>query len=222
MEQTDTHEWFESVWAHREEVLYPALFGSIHRGIFPIQAEMLTGIFKQVSFDPRLLSNGVFEFGPMPTRDSWLYVTSGMSNDWEAVQPNRAALSGLGCEFVLEVTKQTDWAIVRLLHAMIFQILLCNGRYPGREPLNDFDRIPLGGPFLPGHSLITRLLIAPPSRFPRKAQLDSGTFEFFQLVGISETEASFARAHGGSALLELLVEKGGFPVTDPDRNEVTI
>lgn len=57
MSRTDTknnwQEWFERVWEHREEVLYRSLFGNSSRGIFPLQAEMLTGLFKQESFDPR-------------------------------------------------------------------------------------------------------------------------------------------------------------------------
>ena len=61
-------EWFERVWEYREEVLYPSLFGHKSRGIFPIQAEMLTGLFKQETFDPRWLHYGVFEFAPTSTR----------------------------------------------------------------------------------------------------------------------------------------------------------
>src|SRR6185436_19657162 len=149
------------------------LFGQIRRGIFPIQAGMLTGMFKQESFDPRWLHYGVFEFAPNPTRDSWLYVTSGMSNEWEADEPDPTTPSGLGCEFVFETPQQAEWAIVRLLHVMIFQILLCHGRYPGSEPLSDFHRMPLGGPILAGQSVITRVMVAPPSRFPREAHLES-------------------------------------------------
>lgn len=222
MSQTAAKEdWFERVWEHREEVLYPSLFGSSSRGIFPIQAEMLTKLFKQESFDPGWLHYGVFEFAPAPARDSWLYVTSGMSNAWEVASPDPTAISGLGCEFVFETTQQAEWAIIRLLQVMTFQILLCHGRYPSSEPLRDFDRIPLRGPICEGQSLLTRLMVAPPSRFPREAKLDSGSFDFYQLVGISEAETSFARTHDGPALLELLVTFGCFPVTDPNRNEVT-
>jgi hypothetical protein len=208
------------VWEHREEVLYPSLFGPGNRVIFPIQAEMLTGLFKQESFDPSWLHHGVFEFAPTSARDSWLYVTSGMSNDWEADRPDPSTPSGLGCEFVFETTRQSEWAILRLLHLMTFQILLCHGRYPGREALSDFDRIPLRGPICPGPSALAYLMLAPPSRFPRAARLDSGTFDFHQVIGISEAEAAFARLRDGSALLELLVAHDYFPVTDPDRKEV--
>ncbi len=219
--EEDWEEWFERVWKHREEVLYPSLFGQNSRGIFPIPAETFTGLFKQDSFDPRWLHYGVIEFAPTPERNSWLYVTSGMSNDWEADRPDPATPSGLGCEFVFETTEQSEWAILRLLHVMSFQILLCHGRYPARGPLSDYDRIPLRGPIRHGDSLLTLLMLAPPLRFAREAQLESGPFDFFQIVGISEAEAICAQSRGGSVLLEQLVAHDYFPVTDPDRHEIT-
>lgn len=62
----------------------------------------------------------------------------------------RRALTGRS-HFVFETTRQADGAIQRLLHVMTFQILLGYGRYPGREPLRDFDRIPLSGPICAFH-----------------------------------------------------------------------
>lgn len=70
--------------------------------------------------------------------------------------------------------------------------------------------------------MLTRLTVARPSQFPRQAQLGSGAFNFYQLVGISESEAAWARSHDGLALLELLVAQGYFPVTDPDRRELLL
>jgi hypothetical protein len=212
-------EWFEKVWQDREEVLYPSLFGKMSRGIFPIQAEMIIETFKQESCDPRWLHYGVIEFSPTPQRASWLYVTSGMSNDWEAERPDSTTPSGLGCEFVFETTSQSDWAITRLLHVMTFHVLLWHGRYPGRDPLSDFDRLPLRSSIRPGPSVLTWLMLAPP-RFPREATLESGTFDFYQVVGISDREAEYARSHDGPSLLELLTASGYFPVTDPDRAEI--
>jgi len=216
----DWQDWFERVWAHREEVLYPSMFGPDSRGIFPIQADMITGLFKQESFDPRWLHSGVFEFAPTPSRRSWLYVTSGMSNDWEADTPDATTPSGLGCEFVFETDRQAPWAIRRLLHLMVFQILICHGRYAGQEPLGDFDRVPLRGSIRPEPSVLTYLMLAPPSAFPREVQLESGPFDFYQVTGISEAEAAYARAEGGDALLQLLVAQRYFPVTDPERHEL--
>lgn len=210
-------EWFERVWQYREDELYPRLFGSKHQGIFTLTAELLVDTFKQESFDPRWLHYGVFEFEPTATRKSWLYVTSGMSNAWEADSPNSETTSGMGCEFVLETPQSARWAIRRLLHAMTFQILLCHGRYLGRDPLGDYHRLPLRCSIRPEPSTITVLMLAPPSGFAREGQLESGSFDFFHLVGITEDEAAYARAHGGPALVEILQKHGAFPVTDPDR-----
>lgn len=215
-----SQDWFERVWQHREDVLYPSLFGHNSRGIFTVQSDMITSLFKQESFDPRWLHYGVFEFAPTSTRDSWLYVTSGMSNDWEAAAPDTTTASGLGCEFIFETTQQAQWAILRLLHLMVFQILLCHGRYPGREPLRDFDRVPLRSSIRPEPSVLTYLMLSPPSRFPRETQLESGHFDFYQTVGIGESEAAYARSHGGDALLKLLIAHGYFPITDPNRSEL--
>ncbi len=214
------YKWFERVWEQREEVLYPSLFGPTVRGIFPIEADILTETFRQTSFDPRWLYSGVFEFAPTPERASWLYVTSGMSNDWEADHPDATTPSGIGCEFIFETTQQSEWAILRLLHLMTFQILLCHGRYPEWGPLDDFHRIPLGAAICAGNSPLRYLLLAPPPHFPREITLESGSFIFTQVIGISTLEAAYARAHGGPALLELLLRDGHSPITDPSRREV--
>ena len=63
-------------------------------------------------------------------------------------------------------------------------------------------------------------MLAPPTGFPREAQLESGPFDFFQLVGITEAEAAYARAHDGPALVEILQAHRAFPVTNPDRGSV--
>lgn len=97
-------DWFERVWQYREEELYPSLFGSKRRGIFTLESEMFTGIFKQESVDLR-----------------WLHY---------------------------------------------------------------------------------------------------GVFEFYELVGITEAEATYARDHDGPELVELLRAQGAFPVTNPDRTSV--
>jgi hypothetical protein len=214
-------EWFKRVWGHREETVYPSLFGGQSRGIFPVQAEMITDVFKQETLDPRWLHYGVIEFAPTDSRSSWLYVTSGMSNDWEAQQPDPTTPSGLGCEFIFETVKQSHWAILRLLHLTVFQILLCHGRYPDRDALTDFDRVPLRSSIRPEPSVLTYLMLAPPSRFPREVDLESGPFAFYQVVGISDAEAAYAKSKGGQALLELLNSHNYFPVTDPDRREIS-
>jgi len=51
--------------------------------------------------------------------------------------------AGQGCEFVFESVEKGDWAIIRLQYLMAFQILLFHSRYPGKNPLSPYDRIPL-------------------------------------------------------------------------------
>jgi hypothetical protein len=211
--------WFERVWAHREEEVYPSLFGRESKGIYPLSAEILTGTFKQDSIDPRWLHYGVFQFAPTAARRSWLYVTSGMSNDWESDSPDPNGFSGLGCEFILETVAESQWAILRLLHVMAFQILLAHQRYPGREMLSAYDRIPLKAPLV-GDSKLTFLIIAPPVGVPATVQLESGRFEFFHLAAVTDSEAAFAREIGGPELLQAHVLAGHYPVIDPNRNEL--
>jgi hypothetical protein len=211
--------WFERVWAHREDEVYPSLFGRDSKGIYPLSAEILTGTFKQESIDPRWLHYGVFQFAPTTVRRSWLYVTSGMSNDWESDLPDPKGFSGLGCEFILETVAESQWAILRLLHVMAFQILLAHQRYPGREMLSAFDRIPLKAPLV-GDSRLTFLIIAPPMGVPATVQLESGRFEFSHIAAVTDSEAAFAREIGGPELLQAHTLAGLHPVIDPNRNEL--
>lgn len=211
--------WFERVWAHRDEEIYPSLFGRESKGIYPLSAEILSRTFRQESIDPRWLHYGVFQFAPTATRRSWLYVTSGMSNDWESDAPDPKGFSGLGCEFILETVAESQWPILRLLHVVAFQILLAHGRYPGREMLSIYDRIPLKAPLV-GNSRLTFLIVAPSVGVPATIQLESGRFEFFHLAAATDSEVAYAREIGGSELLRAHTAAGFFPVIDPNRNEL--
>lgn len=212
----------ERVWEYREQTLYPRLFGSSSRGIFVIPYEMFSRTFGQRDVDPRWLHFGVFEYAPTPVRSSWVYVTSGMSTPWEAEDANPKAISGLGCEFVFESSVPGDWAIRRLLQLMAYQILLRHNRYEGREPLGAFDRLPLRGPISDDESAIQVLMLVPPDATIGTQQLESGYFQMFPVVGIAESEAAYARVHGGEALVERLRAAGAYPVTDPARRSIDL
>jgi hypothetical protein len=43
----------EEVWRIREEEVYPKLFGSVSRGIFPLTQELFSRRFGQQDVDPR-------------------------------------------------------------------------------------------------------------------------------------------------------------------------
>lgn len=212
---TEDTDWFEAVWEHREERLYPELFGPVGDAIFPLSPAIFTDTFQQ-DFDPRWLHCGVFESPPNRRHSSWLYVTSGLSNAWEDDAPDPTSPSGLGCEFVFETTQQAKWAIVRMLHVMAFQILLAHGRYPDRDVLEHYDRIPLRDSISPHPSELVYLMVAPPVGTDT-FQLDSGDVELLALTGITNAEAQFARDNSGQELLKRLTNASAFPVTDPKR-----
>jgi hypothetical protein len=210
----------ETVWEQREAAVYPELFGPLSRGIFVLSSEMFTQVFRQSEIDPRWLHHGVLEFGPTPTRSSWLYVTSGTSNPWDQdpAEYDLDAYSGLGSELVLEVPHQANWAIACLQKLLAYNILLAHGRFGGAEPLDYGDRLPLGGS-IDGEatSLIRFVVVAKPSHFPSSFSLDSGQVDLLQLVGITEGERDFAKHEGHDALVERLRVRGAFPLTDPER-----
>lgn len=212
----------ERVWQHREESLYPSLFGGVSRGIFVVPLDSFSTTFGQADIDPRWLHYGVFEFAPTPSRASWVYVTSGMSTPWDSVDGESDSTSGLGCEFLFESNVQGDWAVRRLWHLMAFQILLCHGRYPGRESLSVFDRVPLHSPISFDESAIQILMLAPAEEPLRTQQLESGEFWFLRVVGITDEEAAFARATDGARLLDELRGQGAFPVTNPKRMSIRL
>jgi hypothetical protein len=210
----------ETVWAHREEVLYPKLFGDLSRGIFPLEAKMFEDVFGQREIDPRWLFLGVFEFKPTPGRKSWLYVTSGASNPWEKEPKDYRSdeYSGLGVEFVIETPDQADWPIHALRRLMAYHVLLSHGRFGEYAPLDYGHRIPAGGAVDgSSSSQLTFFALAKPDHYPATAQLDSGRFEFLHVVGITEPERDYAKANSTEALVSKLKLYGAAPVTDPTR-----
>jgi hypothetical protein len=185
-------EWFESAWADREENLYRALFGDIGSGIYPLDSELFKGQFQQTSIDPRWLTHGVFESPPSRgARQSWLYVSSGLSNAWEADSQEPDGLSGLGCEFILECPVQAKWALHLLRRMVAFQVLLSAGRFPGKGVLRVCDRIPLRTPIDGLSSALNWVLLTPSPNFDGPQTLSTGRFQFLQ----------FCRHHRGRSRL---------------------
>jgi Suppressor of fused protein (SUFU) len=220
MTNENWHTRIEEAWAYREETLYPKLFGSLGAGIYPLGGELFTSVFHQNSYDPRWLSYGVFECAPTAQRLNWLYVSSGLSNPWEATSPNPDATSGLGCEFILQCPAQARWAIILLQRMVAFQILLGANRFPGKGLLKEGDRIPLRSPINGTDSPLTSVMVGPARDFDDIQQLPSGRFRFMQFIGITEDEADFARVEGSPKLLQHLLERKAAPVTNPDRKSI--
>jgi hypothetical protein len=224
MTDQELQQWFEDIWADREERIYPAFFGDVGgagKGIYNLSIET----FKSLGHpdpDPRYLTHGVLECPPTDSRKDWLYVSSGMSNPWgespETVDPNN--YSGLGMEFTLHTPGQARWAIEVLHHVMAVQLLVAAGEING--PLVEHnDRIPLGGSLWKKNGTITHLLVTyppePPEGYPARFELASGKVDVMLIIGITQRERDFAHTQGVEPLIGLLRHQGIFPVTDPER-----
>lgn len=213
--------FLERVWADREEHIYPELFGELGPGIFTLDVDTFKNVFER-SPDPRWLFTGVFECPPSSKHTDWIYVSSGLSNPWEEDEPADSPdqPSWLGIEFVFRTTEPGQWAIRLVQNVVTFEILLAHDRFEGQGRLGLGDRIPLRGSIVPGNeSALTHLLIAPPAD-GLKFELESGTVEFIQLVGVSEGEAAFGRENGLGALLRLLADHDAYVTTNPRRTSI--
>ena len=197
----------EEIWRIREEGVYPELFGTNCRGIFPLTGGLFTGQFQQTAIDPRWLFYGILEFAPMNARPCWLYVTSGLSNRWdwdEEAEPREAnGMSGNGVEFLFASTQQGGWAIRYLQSMLAFDILLSANRFPGREPLRPGDRIPLRSP-IDGNvtCVLQNAIVSAAESFPPGFVLPSGRVDFLTFTGVADDEISFAKANGTPMLIE--------------------
>jgi hypothetical protein len=213
----------EEVWRIREEEVYPALFGPIGRGIFPLQMEMFIEQFGQSKVDPRWLHYGVFEFAPTESRHSWLYVTSGHSNPWEQSPEefDQDGESGAGVEFTLATTEAGDWAVRTLQSMLAFDILLSAGRFPGKQYLGLNDRIPLRAPLNGDAACVLRnLIMTDPENIPTEFQLPSGKVLLTGFTAISDDELRQAKQSGSPGLIDRLRVAGFHPVNNPRRRSL--
>ncbi|WP_394189083.1 suppressor of fused domain protein [Pseudoalteromonas atlantica] len=200
----------EGSWEQREEQIYPELFGGTGEGIYPLDASLFKNQFGVDDVDPRWLYYGVFKCAPTIERNTWLYVTSGMSNAWESDNPEE--YSGFGTEFILETNGENDWAINTLRSLVAFNILVSVGQY-GDKPLLDYgDRIPMS--IEPN---ISSLMVVKPNQFPESFDLISGKVDILQITGITAQELDFAKENSSEALANRLFETQGSFTIKPDR-----
>lgn len=105
---------------------------------------------------------------------------------------------------------------------MAYHVLLCHGRLGDYQPLAAGHRVPAGGPVDgSADSLLTFYALAEPAHYPARATLASGTFDFLQVVGITEGERDLARLSSTAELVARLAVHGAFPVTDPQRSDLS-
>ena len=202
----------EDAWEEREEVVYPEVFGDTGPGIYPLSNDVFEQLDAQ-SVDPRWLTHGVFQSPPNDTRNTWVYVTSGMSNPWESDEPQD--YSGFGVEFVLETEQASTWAINVLHTLMAYNLMLASGQM-GEPGLLDYgDRIPCAL-----SDDIAAMVIAPPFQLPEHIDIKSGRVDFLQIVGVTEAELTHAQETSSEALIELLIEETGGLITAKQRKSV--
>ena len=202
----------EDAWEEREEVVYPEVFGDTGPGIYPLSNDVFEQLDAQ-SVDPRWLTHGVFQSPPNDTRNTWVYVTSGMSNPWESDEPQD--YSGFGVEFVLETEQASTWAINVLLTLMAYNLMLASGQM-GEPGLLDYgDRIPFAL-----SDDIAAMVIAPTFQLPENIDIKSGRVDFLQIVGVTEAELTHAQETSSEALIELLIEETGGLITAKQRKSV--
>jgi len=207
-------DWLEKIWGHRDEALYPSLFGPHSQGFFPVPRTVLeqSGIA-----DERLTTCGVFTFAPTPERPTWVYVSSGLSNEWFKEQPVADQPSGFGCEFLLETPEKAEWAVRRLNHLVAYQMGLWLGRFGNLEPLAPGARVALGKPIDFEKSPLDHLLLTTPATFPAEIHQESGTADLIQVFGISEGECEIAKQKGNDVLIDWLKKNTRFPLVETVR-----
>ena len=202
----------EDAWEEREEVVYPEVFGDTGPGIYPLSNDVFEQLDAQ-SVDPRWLTHGVFQSPPNDTRNTWVYVTSGMSNPWESDEPQD--YSGFGVEFVLETEQASTWAINVLHTLMAYNLMLASGQM-GEPGLLDYgDRIPFAL-----SDDIAAMVIAPTFQLPENIDIKSGRVDSLQIVGVTEAELTHAQETSSEALIEMLIEETGGLITAKQRKSV--
>ena len=211
-------QWFEQVWTEREEKVYRSIFGDLGAGVHSAGE----GVYARFGKAPHSgwFNHGVFACPPNPERETWLYVTSGLSNPWNLQAPGRdpSGFSGVGFELVVESAAEADWAVPLLHNLMAYELLVAVGSYEGAELFEYGNRIPLQGSITPSFdSAIRWLLVEQPKHYPSAFELPSGRVDFFHLVGATEDEVEFARQSSQDMLVGLLQKQGVYPRTDADR-----
>ena len=202
----------EDAWEERKEVVYPEVFGDTGPGIYPLSNDVFEQLDAQ-SVDPRWLTHGVFQSPPNDTRNTWVYVTSGMSNPWEFDEPQE--YSGFGVEFVLETELASTWAINVLHTLMAYNLMLASGQM-GEPGLLDYgDHIPFAL-----SDDIAAMVIAPPFQLPENIDIKSGRVDSLQIVGVTEAELTYAQETSSEALIEMLIEETGGLITAKQRKSV--
>lgn len=207
--------WFDSVCETRDVELYQDRFGDPDsEDIYAIDEKIFQAL-NVSELDQRWLVDGVMIFRPNDVRHSWLYVTTGLSNEWDAEEPQPDGMAGAGIELVFETTERVGWAVKLLQEVLALAVLGARSK----DAIAPGQILPAAR-LLPTESDLTSLLTGTPSHYDADGQLEWGRFRFVHLAGITGEEADFARRNGAKALQEKLERARAWPVTDPKRKSI--
>lgn len=204
--------FLEECWKEREERVYRGLFEDLGPGIFPLSAQVFERLDAK-GIDPRWLTHGVFKCPPTKQRNTWVYVTSGMSNPWEADEPEE--FSGLGLELLMETQEEEIWALRALQTLTAYNLLLASGQVEDLPLLEEGSRVALAL-----SAALRAVMLVPPVSYPTSFTLKSGRVDFLQVVGITADELSFAQQNSSEELAEKLVSVTGGLLTQQKRPSV--
>lgn len=201
----------------QRQKIYNNLFGEHDGGIYALTTDIIKKCGHK-NIDPLWLSWGVFKYPPNNKRQTWLYVSSGMSNP--DGKNNSEEYSGMGSEFIFETQDDEEWAIKLVQELMLWNISVSMGMIA--EP--QFERlaqIPM--PISPN---IWFLILGFPTYHPEVIELVSGKADLHQVVGITRLECAYSRKkcssikEGSAIICDLLVEEGIYPINDRFRQGV--
>jgi len=218
-DQQSWENWFQDVWAYREDVVYRELFGTVGPHVHTLTPELFARL-GQPEPDPRWLVHGVFEIAPSEKLPYYTYVSTALSNPWgeNPEQANPAEPSGLGFELLMHTPQQANWAIQVLHWLMAVNILAASGLLQG-DTIAAGARVPLHtsiDPLNPA-SAVKNLLILEPVHLKSRFQLPSGTVDFLLCQGITDEEMGKAQELDYNDMLGYLQTHGIYPVTDASR-----
>jgi hypothetical protein len=219
---SDHDDLLSRAWKQREETLYPSLLGALGPGIHPLDPALFSAVFGQDDVDPRWLHIGVFECPPSPTRAGWAYVSSGLSNPWEATEADHDDVSGLGMEFLLQTRERAPWAMTLVQRFCAYQLLLAAGRMGDHAPLDLWDRMRIGSPIDHADSVLQALVFAPAHHLGDVQRLHSGQFRFLQLIPLTLDEHAFGQQHDFACVVDQLQAANAAPVIDAGRRGIVL
>ena len=163
---------------------------------------------------------GFHRYSPSEGRDSWLFVTHGLSQPFDesdvmAAADDPEALSGLGLEYVLACSEDAPWGLEALLG--VVRHTLFDREAPLLEPGGHVACATALG----GRGALMHLLATLSPEYEFDLVLPAGHCVLVHLVGITEAELRHAQAEpdglGGIILERVLYAFGIGGRTDPDR-----